>query len=378
MADNIRLFSGYDFFLILKNGRLYGIGSNSCRQISRDSVPYYSEPVFIADNVVSAWAGKEYSAFVNTSGDIIIKGSGTYADKPLHIDGAESIFVSQSNQFLIGTRGGEFYGFGNNLMQKICPRKTETVYEKKDNRITAAYGTTITQKYNSYYHTMGYAVRTDEDNLQDVSAKVIDDFKETDIYKKLYQENDYRNVDIKTTVTEYHYDEEKVICHAVVDLTADITNCIITNPVRLQENEAQQLKAMKNTENGTAPAAAADFGFTKLLLNARNAGLAINRDSVLMTADTESGTYALPRAHFDRVTDIAVSRGEEYEDNFIVLTRGGELLTGSLSRIFPIVPTAGNMFRDTLANALFTRNREKLMGGVFDEFAIRRLTLPEG
>ena len=57
-SDNsTQVFGGKVHFLILKNGRLFGLGDNTDCQISQIREKEIQRPCYIADNVISAAAG---------------------------------------------------------------------------------------------------------------------------------------------------------------------------------------------------------------------------------------------------------------------------------------------------------------------------------
>ncbi len=126
----MKIFDGVNYTLALDNNKLYGFGNNQNRQISNESVSEYKKFHFIADNVISAAASRDYSVYITENGEVKIQGKGELAKHFAGFSGAAKVFATQDDQFIIITNNGEFYVFGNNINGQIKEKSTETVYCK--------------------------------------------------------------------------------------------------------------------------------------------------------------------------------------------------------------------------------------------------------
>ena len=124
-----KLFGGKNGFLILRNGKLYGLGDNSFNQISDSNEKEITTPCFIADNVISAAVGNSETAYVTVDGELVLFGNGKYAKgfsgfrnatQVLYDDGYEIYYIRDSEN--------RFFGFGNNKTKIIVEDDAEEIF----------------------------------------------------------------------------------------------------------------------------------------------------------------------------------------------------------------------------------------------------------
>ena len=375
--NDVKLFSGYDYFLILRNKSLWGIGSNSCSQISSLPIERFNDPVFIADNVIWAAAGRFYSAYITEDLNVYILGKGIYADEPVLLPYAREIFISENNQFLIKDENGTLRGFGDNVQEGVCKRTTQNVHEERDIPLSSHYGCSVTRKFISQYNTYAMDPRNTSDVQAEYTKRILDDFRATPLYSRLFAENYMYNITAKVTFRELSYNEETLDASAVADLSVDIMNLFILNPVELSPEDGQRLLEVMMRENGISPEIREHGSFTKLAVTKRNTGLALREDGVMMTADLRHNSFSVPRIGFDRVSDIAVTRGEEFENNCLI-AHDGDVFLGHLGSISPAGDTTTRSIRDSVTSALFAKGKENMLGGLLNNLSLRRLSFREG
>ncbi len=133
-----KLFSSCKHLLILHNGNLYGMGSNSCGEISTDDVEEYTVPHLMAKNVISADAADGYSIYVTANGKVTLVGNGEYTDRFKGFSNARSVYVPKSKTllFYIVDNNGFLYGFGDNSQNHLQKSFKRALLETKYDTVT--------------------------------------------------------------------------------------------------------------------------------------------------------------------------------------------------------------------------------------------------
>lgn len=117
-AGLVQVFAGRDHGLILtRQGLLYGIGSNRSGQIREQGPDRFDQPQRMAEEVISAAAGGNYSIYVTRDGKVHLQGRGELADRFPGFGDAEEVYADQGDSFWIRTREGALLGFGGNKFQ---------------------------------------------------------------------------------------------------------------------------------------------------------------------------------------------------------------------------------------------------------------------
>lgn len=132
-----KTFTGAYHTLLLLDGKLYGKGDNSHKQINYSDEESYDTLVYIAGNVISAAAGKEYTVYITVNGEIKILGDGNLRNSFRSISGARKVLANKEDCFLLLTADGEAYIFGNNTKGQI--EKIERVEAFSKNGILFNY-----------------------------------------------------------------------------------------------------------------------------------------------------------------------------------------------------------------------------------------------
>lgn len=147
-----RAFAGKTYGLILTpEGILYGIGSNSAGQIQEDNwKDWYSQPVMMAENVISAAAGKDYTIYVTRDGQVQLRGRGELVERFTGFSDAKNVFADyQANIFWIQRADGAMFAFGENSdLQAASEQVWKTLPEQTSNVNTGVFMTPHTYGYN--------------------------------------------------------------------------------------------------------------------------------------------------------------------------------------------------------------------------------------
>lgn len=115
-----KVFGGNNGFLILSEGKLYGIGDNYYKQISKSGSSEITSPCLIAENVVSAAVGNCETAYVTADGEVVLFGNGKYAKGFKGFGNATQILFDCGYEiYYIRDSENNFYAFGNNDAKKI-------------------------------------------------------------------------------------------------------------------------------------------------------------------------------------------------------------------------------------------------------------------
>ncbi len=105
--EYIQVYGGKNYFLLLKSGKLYGLGRNEYGQLCRKTVPYVFEPKLIATGVISAAAGWRFSGFVNANGEVNVVHAGDIFAVP-GVSNITKIFSASSVFYVIDRDGNVF------------------------------------------------------------------------------------------------------------------------------------------------------------------------------------------------------------------------------------------------------------------------------
>lgn len=246
-------FEGANHTLLLLNGNLYGIGDNSHKQICYSNEKKYNKLQYITDNVVSAAAGKEYTAYI-IGEDVKIRGDGKLCQSFRNVPGACKIFSTADDQFLLLTKDGEAFAFGNNSNGQIEENiKTEAfcingfpfryIWETWEKPLTVT-----TTDENGNVSTRGWTPMDTAEHLKKQVSFINDQdtyFRYMNLCLEYGEENIETDIELNVNLNppsyfspdfEHCYQE----FNGSVNATVFVTNRYISKPIKLDDEKLQE------------------------------------------------------------------------------------------------------------------------------------------
>jgi len=243
MNNGIWITAGYNHFLILKEGRLYGFGNNHSGQISDNEIEE-GKPHLMAENVISMAAGDDYSLYVTSDGEVKIQGRGIYTDRFPGFSNAKKVYADRERFYIIDNND-EIYAFGDNenehivkyvyeelfrfptLIENAQDRYVEYRVEKEGNRLAYASWEGDYQDVRSYKHSQ-----------REEAAQ------ETKHFRLAQEEYGCANVFVTTEYTSKILSEENKVRVREYEDTMRImrTNKEIYTPVKLDDDGTEYEK----------------------------------------------------------------------------------------------------------------------------------------
>ena len=108
----LKVFAGRSHGLILSGtGDLYGIGWNGSGEIEENGAKEYKHPHLMAEDVISAAAGRAYSIYVTRDSKVHLRGKGTAATQFPGFDGAKAVYASQLDRFRIVDENDQVWSY---------------------------------------------------------------------------------------------------------------------------------------------------------------------------------------------------------------------------------------------------------------------------
>lgn len=306
------VFGGGKHFLLLDQGRLYSLGMDESGQFYDISFGE-KKLCLLAENVISAAAGANYSIYVTSDGVVRLHGSGELGRLFPGFTGAKAVYAAQDRDlFYIHDRSDQVFVFGDNRDFKICPEEKTVLTEFTDDMISDAL-----RKFGSWDPHV--YVRSDSREEKSFWFEVL---QQTDICRDAVEKYGQPNV-LLGRIALYHPSACGMGCRNFrregFGPLLYRTNTLITAPVPVTGVQAGDIANPLPVFRGCLPYALGPDGYeaeqmcatmsdaTKILFNSRYKGLVLRSNRTLAVYNSWNGIYYAPYPSLPPVRDISIN-----------------------------------------------------------------------